>query len=420
MQVYHLVGACVIALLFASTSSALAPLHKAAGLDKVQNEYIVVMKPDLVHASWTGYVGDIKLMFASQVDGEVLNSWTVGNTFKALHVKTSSSAINFLRTHPDVEFIEENQVVSLASFASANADSSSSSACQTQNNAIWNLQRVNAHPISGMDGKYAYAHEASEVDAYIIDTGILTTHQEFAGRAIWGANYADTKDTDCNGHGTHVAGTVGGSTVGIARGVTLIAVKVLDCGGSGTTSGVVSGIQWAGENARKRGRKSVANMSLGGGYSATLNRAVAAVVDAGVPFAVAAGNEDQNACNTSPASEAKAITVGATYYSGNYAQDIRASFSNWGTCVDILAPGQSIKSAWIGSNSAYNTISGTSMASPHVCGVAALLFGENPNHSAESIKSALLSESTANVIDLKCTKSGCSSTPNKMLFTARC
>jgi subtilisin family serine protease len=161
-------------------------------------------------------------------------------------------------------------------------------------------------------------------------------------------------------------------------------------------------------------------MSLGGGFSATLNRAVASVVDAGVPFAVAAGNEDQNACNTSPASEAKAITVGATFYSGNYTQDTRAYFSNWGSCVDILAPGQSIKSAWIDSNSAYKTISGTSMASPHVCGVAALVRGANKSFSADEVKAYLLKDSTNGVIELDCVKSGCASTPNKMLYSARC
>lgn len=254
-------------------------------------------------------------------------------------------------------------------------------------------------------------------------SGILLTHQEFEGRALWGANFVnDGRNTDCNGHGTHVAGTVGGRTVGIARGVTLFAVKVLGCSGSGTSAGVISGIQWVAQNARSRGRKSVANMSLGGGYSATENRAVAAVVDAGVPFAVAAGNENQNACNTSPASEPKAITVGATYFTGNYAQDIRASFSNWGTCVDIFAPGQNIKSAWIGSNSAYNTISGTSMASPHVCGVAALIYASNPSHSAAQVKERMLSGSTANVISLQCSSSSgdCPRTPNKLLFTDRC
>jgi len=413
MRAYYLVSACLLAVMLASASATLAPLHMAFDNQKVQNEYIVVMKPDMLHTQFNAYVGDIKSMFANQVSGDIINAWNVGNSFRALHVKTSPDDIHFFRTHPAVELIEENQVFHISSaYKTAN--------CQRQDSAIWNLQRINTHPITGMDGDYSYNQEASDVDAYIIDTGILTTHQEFQGRAIWGANFADGKDTDCNGHGTHVAGTVGGHTVGIARGVTLIAVKVLDCGGSGTTAGVISGIQWAGENARKRGRRSVANMSLGGGYSATLNRAVASVVDAGVPFAVAAGNEDQNACNTSPASEAKAITVGATYFKGNYTQDTRAYFSNWGTCVDILAPGQAIKSAWIGSNSAYNTISGTSMASPHVCGVAALVYGANPSYSAEQVKQQILQDTTAGVVELDCTKSGCSSTPNKMLYTARC
>jgi len=395
---------------FFSCDAELAPLHKAVSGQAIADEYIVLMKPDMIHEEWAGYVSDMTRLFAADVDGEVLNTWTIGNIFKALHIKTSSYAVQFLRSHPAVELIEENQVRTLQ-------------ACRSESGAIWNLQRIEAHAMSGVTGKYTWDETASSVDAYIIDTGILTTHQEFAGRAIWGNNFAgDRKDTDCNGHGTHVAGTVGGTTVGVARGVTLIAVKVLGCDGSGTAAGVISGIQWTAENARKRGRKSVANMSLGGGYSSVENRAVAAVVDAGVPFAVAAGNEDQNACNVSPASEAKAITVGATYFTGSLGsgQDIRASFSNWGTCVDILAPGQAIKSAWIGSNSAYNTISGTSMASPHVCGVAALIFGAHPSYSATQVKSKILADSTSNAIDLKCTKSGCSSTPNKLLYTAPC
>jgi hypothetical protein len=398
----------LLALLCVYASAELAPLHKAEAGKAIAGEYIVLMKTEMIHDEWEGYVSDMVRLFANEVDGEILNTWTIGNSFKALHVKTSAYNVQFLRTHPSVELIEENQIRTLQ-------------ACNTESNAIWNLQRIETHAISGINGKYVWSETASSVDVYVIDTGILTTHQEFAGRAIWGNNYAgDNKNTDCNGHGTHVAGTVGGKTVGVARGATLIAVKVLGCDGSGTMAGVISGIQWTAENAKRRGRKSVANMSLGGGYSATQNRAVAAVVDAGVPFAVAAGNEDQNACNVSPASEAKAITVGATYFSGSYTQDIRASFSNWGTCVDILAPGQSIKSAWIGSNSAYNTISGTSMASPHVAGVAALILGANPSYSAASVKSKILADSTANVVDLKCTKSGCTSTPNKLLYTARC
>jgi subtilisin family serine protease len=412
MNFHLLKGAFFLAVLIAGACAALAPFHKAVESQKVNNEYIVVMKPDMVHTQFNAYMGDLKTMFANKVNGEIVNAWNVGQSFRALHVKTSPEDIHFFRTHPSVELIEENQVIKLATYQTAT--------CQKQDNAIWNLQRINAQNIADMNGQYSFNQEASDVDAYIIDTGILTSHQEFQGRAVWGANFADTKDTDCNGHGTHVAGTVGGHTVGIARGVTLIAVKVLDCSGSGTTAGVISGIQLAGQNAQRRGRKAVANMSLGGGFSATLNRAVASVVDAGVAFAVAAGNEDQNACNTSPASEPKAITVGATYYSGNFSQDTRAYFSNWGSCVDILAPGQSIKSAWIGSNTAYNTISGTSMASPHVCGVAALVFGANPTYSAETVKTHLLKSATSGVIELDCAKNGCSATPNRMLFSPRC
>ncbi len=285
-------------------------------------------------------------------------------------------------------------------------------------------------------------------------SGILTTHVEFSGRAIWGANFADSTDTDCNGHGTHVSGTVGGNTVGIARNVTLIAVKVLSCSGSGSNAGVISGIQFAAENAKKRNRRSVANMSLGGGYSATLNAAVActflpphlwsgfsyilvqrllrcsltwththtAAVQSGVTFAVAAGNENQDACNVSPASEPLAITVGATYYSGNLAADIRAYFSNYGKCVDIFAPGQEIKSAWIGSNNAYNTISGTSMASPHVAGVAALVLANNPSFTPQQVRDTLVQDSTSDVINLECSCwwCDCESSPNKLLYTAAC
>jgi subtilisin family serine protease len=208
----------------------------------------------------------------------------------------------------------------------------------------------------------------------------------------------------------------------VAKKVTLIAVKVLACSGSGTVSGVISGVQYTADSAQRRGRRGVANMSLGGGYSAALNDAVAGAVKAGVAFAVAAGNENQDACNVSPASESSAITVGATFYSGNLAKDTRATFSNHGTCVDVFAPGQNIKSAWIGSDNAYNTISGTSMASPHAAGLAALILASNPNYTTDQIKGALLENSTPDQIDLQCTCwfCNCNKSPNKMLFTASC
>lgn len=220
---------------------------------------------------------------------------------------------------------------------------------------------------------YYYDTQAGQgIDVYVIDTGVLTTHSQFGGRATWGANFADSSNTDGNGHGTHCAGTVAGSTYGVAKKANIIAVKVLRADGSGTNSGVISGIQWASNTARSKGKssKSVASMSLGGGKSSAVNSAVAAAVNTGMTFVVAAGNDNANAANYSPASEPSAITVGATTSS-----NARSSFSNYGSSVDIFAPGSSILSAWIGSNTATNTISGTSMACPHVAGLAAYLMG---------------------------------------------
>jgi len=248
----------------------------------------------------------------------------------------------------------------------------------------------------------------------------LTTHTEFAGRAVWGANYAgDGKNSDCNGHGTHVAGTVGGTLYGIAKQVSIIAVKVLGCTGSGTNAGVISGIQYAANN--RKGKPSVANMSLGGGFSQALNDAIKAAVKAGVVFAVAAGNNNLDACNYSPASEPSAITTGSTDVEdkGTSSQiDVRSSFSNFGKCVKVLAPGSLIKSAWYTSNTATNTISGTSMASPHVAGVAALILGDSPLATPDQVEATLLGQSTSDEIDLACSTTACRNTPNKLLYSA--
>jgi serine protease len=272
---------------------------------------------------------------------------------------------------------------------------------------------------------YHPSHGGDDVYSYIVDTGILLRHVEFEGRATFGANYAGGVNDDCNGHGTHVAGTVGGATYGIARKVNLVSVKVLNCQGSGTNAGVISGVNFVSTNCGNR--KCTANMSLGGGYSAALNNAVGAAVDNGIPFAVAAGNENQNACNVSPASEPKAITVGSTAQQavgGSESQiDVRSSFSNFGTCVDVFAPGSSIRSAWIDSTGAgrldrVNTISGTSMASPHVCGVASLLLQDNPNASPAQIVKLITDRASAGVITLNCGSSAiCNASPNLLLFT---
>ncbi|MBY0488345.1 MAG: S8 family peptidase [Gemmatimonadaceae bacterium] len=258
----------------------------------------------------------------------------------------------------------------------------------------WGLDRIDQRALP-LDGMYNFTGTASNVRAYIIDTGILTSHEQFVGRTLTGFSaFGDNNPIDCNGHGTHVAGTVGGNTMGVARGVTLIPVRVLDCSGSGTWSGVIAGIDWV--TQQKTNNKSipmVANMSLGGGYIQSVNDAVTKSISAGVVFAVAAGNESQDACNVSPAATPNAITVAASESGDN-----RAGYSNFGSCVDIFAPGTGITSSWIGANNAYAGLSGTSMATPHVTGVAALILGAYPTYTADQVRSSMLAAATPNVI----------------------
>jgi subtilisin family serine protease len=242
------------------------------------------------------------------------------------------------------------------------------------------------------------------VTAYIIDTGIRFAHTDFGGRATSGYDAVDGGSADdCNGHGTHVAGTVGGTRYGVAKAVRLVGVRVLNCSGSGTNAGVIAGVNWVTQNARK---PAVANMSLGGGASTALDNAVAASISSGVTYALAAGNSNANACSASPARVASAITVGATT-----STDARASYSNYGTCLDIFAPGSSITSAWSTSNTTTRSISGTSMASPHVAGAAALVLSANPSATPAQVRDSLVASSTPGVV----TSAGTGS-PNRLLF----
>ncbi|MFL6331794.1 MAG: S8 family peptidase [Pyrinomonadaceae bacterium] len=295
-----------------------------------------------------------------------------------------------LSEDPRVQFVEEDQVYT--------ADT-------TQSGATWGLDRIDQRnrPLSGT---YTYNWTGSGVRAYVIDTGIRTTHTQFGGRAAVSADFVGDgrNGQDCNGHGTHVAGTIGGSTYGVAKSVSLRAVRVLNCQGSGSTSGVISGVNWVASN---RVLPAVANMSLGGGASSALDTAVNNAINAGVVFAVAAGNENQNACNVSPARTAAAITVGSTT-----STDARSSFSNFGTCVDIFAPGSSITSAWATSDTATNTISGTSMATPHIAGASALYLQGHTTASPATVRNALVNNATTNVL----TGVGTGS-PNRLLYT---
>jgi subtilisin family serine protease len=280
----------------------------------------------------------------------------------------------------------------------------------TQANATWGIDRIDQRDLP-LSTTYTYNAEAPAVSAYIIDTGIRTTHSEFGGRATVGTDTVGggQNGQDCQGHGTHVAGTVGGKTYGVAKAVKLVAVRVLNCQGSGTTAGVIAGVDWVTANAVK---PAVANMSLGGGANTSLDNAVKRSIASGVSYAVAAGNGNalgtpQNACNYSPARVPEAITVGATDRT-----DRRASFSNFGTCLDLFAPGVSITSAWRTNDTATNTISGTSMAAPHTAGVAALYLTTNPTATPAQVRDALVNNATnGKVLDPR------TGSPNKLLYS---
>ena len=303
---------------------------------------------------------------------------------KGYAARLTAKALAKLQKNPKVAYIEKDQEMSI------NA---------TQNpTPSWGIDRIDQAALP-LNSSYIYSADGSGVDAYIVDTGILLSHTDFEGRAKGGySSIGTTKNwTDQNGHGTHVAGTVGGKTYGVAKKVNLIAVRVLDARGSGTTSGVIAGINWA-INHHTTGA-AVANMSLGGGVSTSLDAAVQSAVNDGIVMCIAAGNSNSDAINSSPARVASAITVGATgstTISANY--DDKAAYSNYGSIVDIFAPGSSITSAWFTSTTAVNTISGTSMATPHVAGVAALYKSKNPGASPASVETALKAASTKNKI----------------------
>ncbi|TQK72404.1 S8 family peptidase [Nocardioides sp. SLBN-35] len=255
----------------------------------------------------------------------------------------------------------------------------------------WGQDRVDQRNLP-LDNAYSWTSSGSGVDAYVVDTGIQLDHPDLGGRAVSGTDTVDgdADASDCNGHGTHVAGTIGGTSKGLAKQARLVAVRVLDCGGSGATSGVIAGLDWVVAN-HQPGRPAVANMSLGGGASTALDSAVKRVVADGVTMAVAAGNENADSCTKSPARVPEALTVAASDRA-----DARAGFSNRGTCVDLFAPGVDITSDWLAGGT--NTISGTSMATPHVSGAAALYLSAHPTATPAQVATAVLGATTKNKI----------------------
>jgi subtilisin family serine protease len=372
----------------ATPDRTLAPLAPLVGTtsDPIEGRYIVVMK-DQAHTTRadtarTAAAGDA-------VDHGARVHYRYTTAVQGFAATLPERAVDALRANPDVAYIEADAEVSLS---------------EDQTNATWGLDRIDQRNLP-LNSVYHYDATGSGVRAYIVDTGILSTHSQFSGRTAAGFSAIGGGTTDCNGHGTHVAGTVGGTIHGVAKGVTLVPVRVLDCGGSGTTSGVIAGVDFVTSNHTSG--PAVANMSLGGGVSSTLDAAVTRSINDGVVYAVAAGNESTNACNGSPSRLGPALTVGATTSS-----DARSSFSNFGSCLDLFAPGSSITSAWYTSNTATNTISGTSMATPHVAGVAALYLQANPSASPSAVASAIVDNATTGVVG-----NPGSGSPNRLLHS---
>jgi subtilisin family serine protease len=376
-------GAAIVVLLGLTAGAADARPGQAWG------SYIVTLN------AGGGDPGSVANESAQRFGG--LISHVFSHALRGFSLRLPAAAVAVLQRDPRIASIEEDVPVSIDT---------------TQSGATWGIDRVDQRNLP-LSGTFTYTATGAGVKAYIIDTGIRFTHTQFGGRAIRGVDEVTSggSASDCNGHGTHVAGTVGGSTYGVAKGVTLVAVRVLNCNGSGTTSGVIAGVDWVTGN-HAAGQPAVANMSLGGGASSALDNAVRNSIADGVGYAIAAGNGNvfgiaQNACNSSPARVAEAMTVSATDRN-----DRKASWANYGTCVDWFAPGVSITSSWYSSDTATNTISGTSMATPHTTGVAALYLQGHPTSSPATVRSALFNATTKNVV-----VSPGSGSPNALLFT---
>ncbi len=368
--------------------------------DILHERYIVQLDPQLPSILGVASLqAAVDSLLVAVGGGETIHLYQTALTGAALAVDESQATL--LESLPGVLAVEPDKVVV------ANA---------VQANATWGLDRVD-QPFLPLDETYQYPDQAGQgVNVYVIDTGIRDTHEEFTGRVITGRNFAvndtgllglggtplvgpflniggetDPADTtDCHGHGTHVSSTSVGTTYGVAKEASVAAVRVLDCSGAGSTADVIAGVDWVAENHQA---PAVANMSLGGGNSEALDNAVRGAIERGVTFAVAAGNSDADACSGSPNRVPEAITVGSTNQ-----EDQRSSFSNFGECVDLFAPGSDITAAWFESDTDTNTISGTSMASPHVAGTAALLLGANPALTPSQVDARLDELASDNVL----------------------
>lgn len=375
--------------------------------DVIAGRYIVTLSENLpAMIGVSGLRNSVEALLQGVGGGGIIHLYKTAMTGAAVSL-TDQQAV-MLSALPGVLAVEPDRVLGTSA---------------QQANATWGLDRSD-QAFLPLDSSYDYPNQAGAgVTVYVIDTGLRSSHVEFSGRVGPGRNFAgsgsgllggllpglfgggdvDPADTDdCNGHGTHVASTAVGTTYGIAKSASVVPVRVLNCSGAGSNADVIAGVDWVAAN---HAAPAVANMSLGGGNSSALDDAVEGAIAEGVAFVVAAGNSDQDACNGSPNRVPAAITVGSTTRA-----DDRSSFSNYGACLDLFAPGSEITGAWIGDDTDTNTISGTSMASPHVAGAAALLLGANPSLSPEAVDAGLSGLATTNVLsDIE------SGSPNRLL-----
>ncbi|WP_053735618.1 S8 family serine peptidase [Nocardia sp. NRRL S-836] len=370
-------GAVAVTLTALAVPQAQAQDVKIAGADSktaVADSYIVELKDGFTATN----------AVAGKVGAQVKYRYT--KAFNGFAAKMTAEAAKKLATDPAVKSIAQDQVFAKTGEAQSPTPS-------------WGLDRIDQRVVTP-DNLYRLRADTSQVHAYVIDTGIKVDHPDFGGRAVWNYNSIDSTNTDCAGHGTHVAGTIGGKTVGVAKRINLHAVKVLDCEGSGTAASVIAGVDWVTANAVK---PAVANMSLAGPAFDLLDTAVRNSIASGVSYSVASANFNADACNYSPARVPEALTVNATT-----STDTRASFSNWGTCTDIFAPGENIVSTFI--DDGFISASGTSMAAPHVAGVSAIYLAVNPTATPAQVQKAMKDSATNDVVQ------DVAGSPNKLIY----